>query len=67
MLGIAIDIANTGNKKIMDWLLANEQRFGFSHEVVTMPGAESWHIRFTEVNAMPQAVLDYEATLPPQA
>lgn len=67
MLGIAIDIANTGNKKIMDWLLANEQRFGFSHEVVNMPGAESWHIRFTEGKVMPKAVLDYEATLPPQA
>jgi len=67
MLGIAIDIANTGNKKVLDWLLANEQKFGFSHEVVTMPGAESWHIRFTEGRAMPQAVLDYEATLPPQA
>jgi LAS superfamily LD-carboxypeptidase LdcB len=67
MLGIAIDIANTGNKKIMDWLLANEQKFGFSHEVVDMPGAESWHIRFTEGKVMPQAVLDYEATLPPQA
>jgi len=67
MLGIAIDIANTGNKKILDWLLANEQKFGFSHEVVDMPGAESWHIRFTEGKAMPQAVLDYEATLPPQA
>jgi hypothetical protein len=64
MLGIAIDIANTGNKKVMDWLLANEQRFGFSHEVVEMPGAEPWHIRFTEGQAMPQAVLDYEATLP---
>ena len=67
MLGIAIDIANTGNKKIMDWLLANEQKFGFSHEVVDMPGAESWHIRFTEGQAMPQPVLDYEATLPPKA
>jgi LAS superfamily LD-carboxypeptidase LdcB len=67
MLGIAIDIANTGNKRIMDWLLANEQRFGFSHEVVDMPGAESWHIRFTEGKVMPQAVLDYEATLPPKA
>lgn len=67
MLGLAIDIANTGNKKIMDWLLANEQKFGFSHEVVDMPGAESWHIRFTEGKAMPQAVLDYEATLPPKA
>jgi LAS superfamily LD-carboxypeptidase LdcB len=64
MLGIAIDIANTGNKKVMDWLLANEQRFGFSHEVVSMPGAESWHIRFTEGQAMPQAVLDYEASKP---
>lgn len=67
MMGIAIDIANTANKKILDWLLANEQKFGFSHEVVDMPGAESWHIRFTEGQKMPQAVLDYEATLPPKA
>lgn len=66
MLGIAIDIANA-NGKILDWLLVNEKRFGFSHEVVNMPGAEPWHIRFTEGETMPQAVLDYEATIPPTA
>jgi len=66
MLGIAIDIANA-NGKILAWLLANEQKFGFSHEVVENPGAEPWHIRFTEGKAMPQAVLDYEAANPPQA
>jgi len=60
MLGIAIDIANASGK-VLDWMLANEQKFGFSHEVVDMPGAEPWHIRFTEGKAMPQAVLDYEA------
>lgn len=60
MLGLAIDIANA-NGKILNWLLANEQKFGFSHEVVNNPGAEPWHIRFTEGQAMPQAVLDYEA------
>lgn len=65
MLGIAVDVANA-NGKILDWLVANEQKFGFSHEVVTNPGAESWHIRYTAGDAMPQAVLDYEATLPPQ-
>jgi hypothetical protein len=35
--------------------------------VVENPGAEPWHIRFTEGKAMPQAVLDYEAANPPQA
>lgn len=60
MLGLAIDIANA-NGKILNWLLANEQKFGFSHEVVNNPGAEPWHIRFTEGQAMPQSVLDYEA------
>lgn len=66
MMGIAIDIANA-NGKILNWLLANEQKFGFSHEVVDNPGAEPWHIRFTEGKAMPQAVLDYEAANPPKA
>jgi LAS superfamily LD-carboxypeptidase LdcB len=60
MMGIAVDVANASGK-VLAWLLENEQRFGFSHEVVEMPGAEPWHLRFTEGQAMPQAVLDYEA------
>ena len=69
MLGIAVDVANA-NGKVLAWLLANETRFGFSHEVLgdaNGNGAEAWHIRFTEGQAMPQAVLDYEATLPAKA
>ena len=62
MLGIAVDVANASGV-VLAWLIANEQRFGFSHEVVKQPGAEPWHVRFTEGHAMPQAVLDYEATL----
>ena len=66
MLGIAIDIANASGKTL-EWLIANEKRFGFSHEVVNMPGAEPWHIRFTEGETMPSAVLDYEDILPETA
>lgn len=66
MLGIAVDVANA-NGKILDWLVKNEQRFGFSHEVLgdaNGSGAEPWHIRATKMATIPQAVLDYEATLP---
>ena len=62
MLGIAVDVANASGK-VLAWLLENEQRFGFSHEVVDMPGAEPWHLRWTD-STPNQAVLDYEATLP---
>ena len=55
LYGIAIDIAGTnGNSPILKWLLANEVRFGFSHEVLgdaNGKGAESWHIRYTGVKA----------------
>jgi LAS superfamily LD-carboxypeptidase LdcB len=55
LYGIAIDIAGTnGNSPILKWLLANEVRFGFSHEVLgdaNGKGAEPWHIRFTGVRA----------------
>jgi LAS superfamily LD-carboxypeptidase LdcB len=53
LYGIAIDIAGTnGNSPTLKWLLANEVRFGFSHEVLgdaNGKGAESWHIRYTGV------------------
>lgn len=48
LYGIAVDVANA-NGKILAWLLANEEKFGFSHEVLgdaTGKGAEPWHIRF---------------------
>ena len=62
MLGIAVDVANASGK-VLAWLLENEQRFGFSHEVVNMPGAEPWHLRWTD-STPNQAVLDYEAANP---
>jgi LAS superfamily LD-carboxypeptidase LdcB len=53
LYGIAIDIKNA-NGAILQWLVANEVRFGFSHEVLgdaNGKGAEPWHIRFTGVRA----------------
>ena len=53
LYGIAIDIKNA-NGAILQWLLANEVRFGFSHEVLgdaNGKGAEPWHIRYTGVRA----------------
>ena len=48
LYGIAVDVANA-NGKILEWLLANEVKFGFSHEVLgdaNGKGAEPWHLRF---------------------
>lgn len=48
LYGIAVDVANA-NGKVLEWLLANEEKFGFSHEVLgdaNGKGAEPWHIRF---------------------
>lgn len=42
------------------WLVANEERFGFSHELQTEP----WHIRYFTGDDIPQAVLDYERSEP---
>lgn len=53
LYGIAIDIKNA-NGAILQWLIANEVRFGFSHEVLgdaNGKGAEPWHIRYTGVRA----------------
>lgn len=53
LYGIAIDIKDA-NGAILQWLLANEVRFGFSHEVLgdaNGKGAEPWHIRYTGVRA----------------
>jgi len=48
LYGIAVDVANASGK-VLDWLLANEVKFGFSHEVLgdaNGKGAEPWHLRF---------------------
>jgi len=53
LYGIAIDIKDA-HGVTLQWLLANEIRFGFSHEVLgdaNGKGAEPWHIRYTGVKA----------------
>lgn len=67
---IAVDVGeetdgDTGTESIsrptLDWLLANEERFGFSHEVQSEP----WHIRYFAGDWPPQAVIDHERTSQP--
>ena len=53
LYGIAIDIKDA-HGATLQWLLTNEVRFGFSHEVLgdaNGKGAEPWHIRYTGVKA----------------
>lgn len=54
MLGLAVDVANASGK-ILEWLLANEGKFGFSHEVQSEP----WHIRYVAGNDVPAAVKEF--------
>lgn len=51
-LGLAVDIENPP----VDWLVANETRFGFSHEIVSEP----WHVHYFTGDAIPVAVLNFE-------
>ena len=60
-LGLAVDIHSAGEKKRLDWLIKNVVKFGFSWEVVP---SEPWHIRYTEGDAVPQAVKDWIALNP---
>lgn len=64
-LGLAVDTGeeidgDAGTESLDDatlaWLVANEMRFGFSHEVQS----ERWHIRYWAGDAIPAAVLAYE-------
>ena len=54
MLGLAVDVANASGK-ILEWLLANENKFGFSHEVQSEP----WHIRYVAGDDVPAAVKEF--------
>ena len=54
MLGLAVDVANASGK-ILEWLLANEDKFGFSHEVQSEP----WHIRYVAGDDVPAAVKEF--------
>lgn len=62
--GVELD-GDSGTESIdaptLNWLLANEERFGFSHEVQSEP----WHIRYFAGDHIPQAVLDFEHGLKP--
>ncbi len=55
------------------WITRDNQELGWLyHEITNLFhianhnafGAEPWHLRFTEGQAMPQAVLDYETANP---
>lgn len=52
--GLAIDVRYSD--AILDWLLANARRFGWSWEVQSEP----WHLHYFAGDFIPQAVLDYE-------
>jgi hypothetical protein len=60
-LGLAVDIANASDKKRINWLIANVEKFGWSWEVVP---SEPWHIRYVAGDNIPQAVKDYVARNP---
>lgn len=49
--------AESLDQPTLAWLLANEERFGFSHEVQSEP----WHLRYFAGDAIPAAVLAHEA------
>ncbi|UOF82137.1 D/-alanyl-D/-alanine carboxypeptidase [Caudoviricetes sp.] len=55
-------ITNAAYKKGWDWLMANYQSFGWSHEGAKpgQPGYEAHHIRYVLGNAKSQRVLDLE-------
>lgn len=67
---LAIDLGeendgDSGTERLDDatlaWLLANERRFGFSHEIQS----ERWHVRYWAGDTIPPAVLAYEKGLKP--
>lgn len=51
---LAIDFVITPG--MVDWLIANAARFGYSAEIQT----ENWHWRYVAGDRVPQAVLDFE-------
>ena len=56
--GLANDIASATGAKL-DWLIAHELEYGFSHELESEP----WHIRWYVGDLIPPAVLAYEEGL----
>ena len=60
-LGLAVDIANASEKKRINWLIANVEKFGWSWEVVP---SEPWHIRYVSGDNPTAAVQEYVARNP---
>ena len=60
-LGLAVDVHSASEKKRINWLIANVEKFGWSWEVVP---SEPWHIRYVAGDNVPQAVKDYVARNP---
>lgn len=58
-LGLAIDVDLT-DSRVLPWLLANAQAFGFSWESQD----EAWHIRYVAGNITPRRVLEVEGPEP---
>lgn len=63
--GLAVDVGeerdgDAGTESVdsgtVAWLVANEHRFGFSHELQSEP----WHIRYVTGDSIPPAVLAFE-------
>lgn len=54
--GLAVDVHTAGEPKRLNWLIANVRKFGFSWEVVP---EEPWHLRYTEGDTPPAAVVEY--------
>jgi len=63
--GLAVDVGeerdgDTGTESMdqatLDWLVAHEERYGFSHELQVEP----WHIRYWSGDLVPPAVIDFE-------
>jgi LAS superfamily LD-carboxypeptidase LdcB len=55
-LGLAVDLHAQTVAVALDWLIANEHLYGFSHELQS----EAWHIRWVAGDKIPKAVLDFE-------
>ena len=65
--GLAVDTGeekdgDTGTRSLdtttLDWLVDNEERFGFSHEIQS----ERWHIRYFAGDDIPASVRQFEKT-----
>ena len=50
--GLAVDVASVTAGGRLEWLIANGERFGWSHEVQSEP----WHIRYTLGDKLPEGV-----------